>query len=170
MLQLRIRADGISIVLPTTKEEVGILDTNTANTLMALVSLDQSITFEPYLHWKESQDLKPQAKCFPANIIVYGNAEKISEVGTALSNARLYLQEPPSFNREFVYRNPHVLSWSTENTPKFLADSTENVLDFSREINLILNESTAVKVPSNLAQSARINTILLPYALSSLLQ
>lgn len=156
-------------MLPTTKEEVGILDTNTANVLIALVSLDHSITFEPYVHWKGGQDLKPQTKCFPTNIVVYGNTEKISEVGTALSNARLYLQEPPSFNREFTYLNPHVLSW-TESTPKFLADSTEHVLDFSKEINFILNESTPVNVPTNLAQSAQISTILLPYALSSLLK
>jgi hypothetical protein len=167
MLQLRFRSDGISVVLAATKEEVGILNTNTANTLMALVSLDESITFEPYLHWKESQDLKPQAKCFPANIIVYGNSGKISEVGTALSNAHLYLQEPPSFNHEYVYRNPHVLSWSAESTPKFLADSTENALDFSKEINFILNKSAPVDVPSDLTQSAQISTILLPCVLSS---
>jgi hypothetical protein len=54
MLQFRFRSDGVSVLVPTTKEEVGVLDIKTANALTAITALDQTITFEPYFDWKEA--------------------------------------------------------------------------------------------------------------------
>ncbi len=163
MLQLRFRIDGVSVLLPTTNDELGVLDTKTANSLTTVMAVDPTITFEPYFHWKEARDLKPQSSKFcPVNISIYGDAAKLEEVGFALSMACLYLQEPPSFNRDFVYRNPHVLSWPSENTPTFLEDQNNTTLDISNDIDLILNESAPVNVSTTLTQSSSISTTLRP--------
>jgi hypothetical protein len=163
MLQLRFRSDGVSVLLPTTHEEVGVLDIKTANALTALVTVDQTVTFEPYFHWKEGRDLKPQVSKFcPVNINIYGDSTKLDEVGFTLSTACLYLQEPPSFNCDFVYRNPHVLSWPSESTPNFLEHQNNTTLDLPNEIDSILNDSAPVNVATTLTQSPNISTALKP--------
>jgi hypothetical protein len=163
MLQLRFRIDGVSVLLPTANEEVGVLDIKTAKALTALMAIDQTVTFEPYFHWKEARDLRPQATKFcPVIIDIYGDSAKLDEVGFALSTACLYLQEPPSFNRDFVYCNPHILSWPPESTPIFLEDQNNTTLDLFNDIDLILNDSTPVNVPTTLTQSSGISTTLKP--------
>jgi hypothetical protein len=163
MLQLRFRSDGISVLLPTVKEEIGILDLKTANSLTALMAIDKTTTFEPYLNWMEGHDWKPQAfRFFPININIYGNSAKLNEISSTLSTACLYLQEPLSFNRNFAYRNPHVLSWSLESTPTFLEAANDGTPDLSGEIDTILNESATVNVPASLTQPPSISTMLLP--------
>lgn len=162
MLQLRFRVDGVSVLLPTEKEEIGILDVKTASALTSLMAIDQRITFEPSLTWKEGQDLKtPLSKIFLLDICIYGNADKMIEIGSTLSTASLYLQEPLSFSRDFVYRNPHVLSWSSESTPLFLEASKNVVPDLSDEIGMILSETAPVG-PSSVIQSDSVSTTLLP--------
>jgi hypothetical protein len=163
MLQLRFRSDGISVLLPTTNEEVGVLDIKTADALTALMKVDRTFTFEPYFHWKEGRDLKLQAYKFcPVNINIYGDSTKLDEVGVALSTACHYLQEPLSPNRDFVYRNPHVLSWPPDSTPTFLEHQNNTTSDLPNDIDLILNGSAPVNVPTALTQSSSISTTLKP--------
>ena len=163
MLQLRFRVDGVSVLLPTTNDELGVLDMKTANAMRTVIAVDPTITFEPYFYWKDERGLKPQpSKIFSVNINIYGNVAKLEEVGSTLSTACLYLQEPPSFNRDFVYRNPHVLSWPLEKTPIFLEDQDSIKIDISNDIDLILNESAPVNVPSTLTQYPSISTPLKP--------
>lgn len=161
MLQFRFRSDGVSVLLPITNEEVGVLDIKTANALTALMKIDQAVTFEPYFHRKETRDLKPQASKFSlVNINIYGNSTKFDEAGFALSAASLYLQEPPSFNRDFVYRNPHILSWPSESTPTFLEHRNDAALNLANDIDSIINGSAPVHVPTALTQSSSITTTL----------
>jgi hypothetical protein len=163
MLQLRFRSDGISVLLPTLKDEIGVLDLKTAKSLTALIAIDQTTTFEPYLNWMEGHNWKPEdSTFFPININIYGNSVKLNEISSTLSMAGLYLQEPPSFNRNFAYCNPHVLSWSSGSTPMFLEAANGGTPDFSAEIDMILNESATVDVPANLTQPPSISTLLLP--------
>jgi hypothetical protein len=86
----------------------------------------------------------------------------MDEVGSALSTASLYLQEPPSFNRDFMYRNPHILSWPSECTPTFLEHRIDAALDLANDIDSIINGSAPVHVPTALTQSSSINKALKP--------
>jgi len=161
MLQLRFRSDGISVLLPTVNEEVGVLDIKTAGALTALMKVDQTFIFEPYFHWKEGQDLKPQAsKFYSVYINIYGDSTKLDEVGSVLSKACIYLQEPLSFNRDFAYHNPHVLSWPSESTPTFLQHQNNTTLDLQKDIESILNDPTPVNIPTTVNQSSSISTKL----------
>ena len=163
MLQLRFRVDGVSVLLPTTNDELGVLDMKTANAMRTVIAVDPTITFEPYFYWKDERGLKPQpSKIFSVNINIYGDVAKLEEVGSTLSTACLYLQEPPSFNCDFVYRNPHVLSWPSESTPNFLEHQNNTTLDLSNEIDSILNDSAPVNVATTLTQSPNISTALKP--------
>ncbi|KAF8857758.1 hypothetical protein BDZ45DRAFT_674506 [Acephala macrosclerotiorum] len=171
LLQLRVRSDGISVLLPAEKDEIGVLDLKTTNSLTALMAIDPTATFEPYLNWMpvEGHDWKPQgSNLFPIYINIYGNSAKLDDIGCTLSTACLYLQEPLSFNRNFIYCNLHVLSWSSGNTPMFLEAPNDSIADFSGEIDMILNESATVDVPANLTQPTIISTTLLPHQLAAL--
>jgi hypothetical protein len=89
----------------------------------------------------------------------------MDEVGSALSTASLYLQEPPSFNRDFMYRNPHILSWPSECTPTFLEHRIDAALDLANDIDSIINGSAPVHVPTALTQSSSINKALKPWVI-----
>jgi len=163
MLQLRFRVDGISVLIPTTNNELGVLDINTAKNLKNMMVVDPSITFEPYLYWKDSQNsmAKPQlSKIYTISINIYGDAVKLEEVGSALSNTGSYLQEPSFFNEDFKYCNPHVLSWPSTNTPIFLEHQGKKRMNTVNDINLLLAQSATVKVPDTLLQSSSICTRL----------
>jgi hypothetical protein len=92
MHQLRFRVDGVSVLLPTTNDELGVLDMKTGNALATVMSVNPTITFEPYFYWKDERSLKPQpSKIFSVNINIYGDVAKLEEVGSALSTAYFYL-------------------------------------------------------------------------------
>jgi len=142
-------------------EELGVLDLKTAEILTELIQILPSLTFRPVL--EQRRVASGVASRHPLGIILYGDSSLTGQVSSTLSQAGVYLQEPPNFDTSCVYYNPHVLSWEDEEaSPTFLNHLTDNTPDFETEIAAILDESGAARLLNGLRQDRRIRTQLLP--------
>lgn len=158
--QIRFRSDAVTVLGPD-MEELGVLDTKTAKILTELLQIIPSLMFEPFMDQIGASS--KEANRHGLGIIVYGDSFSIDQVDSTLSQAGVYLQEPPSFNNSCAYCNPHVLSWEDEEaSPTFLSHLTDNTLDFEKEIAAIFDESGAARLFNGLRQDRRIRTQLLP--------
>ena len=87
----------------------GLLDHDTGQTLAAL-SRNYSITFRASLDEKASTLKKSISNnCHSMQITLYGLRQDSDAVGTLLSENRLYLQQPSTFDPSAVYFNPQYL-------------------------------------------------------------
>jgi hypothetical protein len=87
----------------------GLLDHGTGQALAAL-SRSYSITFEAFLDEKAPTLKKSTSNnCRSLRIILYGLRQDSDAVGTLLSENKLYLQQPNTFDSSAVYFNPQYL-------------------------------------------------------------
>src|SRR5436190_13655453 len=87
----------------------GLLDHNTGKAL-ATLSRNYLVTFKPFLD-KKAPTLKKNtlSNCRSLQITLYGYRQDCDGVGTLLSENKLYLQQPSSFDTSAIYFNPQYL-------------------------------------------------------------
>ena len=153
-------------MLIPTSEEIGILDTKTAAQLKRLKEIVPPVRFESFLGCEEIHaDCGPAEKKWlsiqPLQINIYGPQKYLNEVGSILSDAGMFLQEPFYLDKVTVYRNPHFLSWDdTPTTPRLLGSKNTARTDFATKVEAILDSSNDVLRSTNLEQDFRISTRL----------
>lgn len=164
-LQLRFRSDAISVLLDF-QREIALLDKKMAAVLRLLKETVPATILKVFLGNEGGQENcdsfgeKP-ALGLPLEIEVYGLDESYSTVGSILSNASMYLQEPVTLDQGVVYRNPHFLSWDESGATPQLNTLGHNIeADFERTIEAILESPSPVLVTPDLEQDARILTQL----------
>lgn len=166
-LGLRFRHDSVTVLLYPS-EEIGVLDSKTAAILKSLQELGPTIIIELFLSHEQGQDtagvpVKESASVRLLQIQIYGPEEYSNEVGSTLSSAGMYLQEPVSLGPGVVYRNPHFLSWDDDlETPLFNAARNDPNAAFAAQIEAIMNSSNP-GLPCHVDQDPRISTTLRKY-------
>ena len=166
-LQLRIRADAITLIVPTL-EEIGVLDLKTASVLKPLIKDNPLLEFEVFADHDQLQRTrlgKKASKIIPLCIYIYGPITCSNYVASALSEARVFLQEPIYIRPASTYHNPHFLHFDDIVTPRFLFVSPHS-LNFAAEIDAILEQSDVRDVPILVEQDSRVQTKLHKYDLS----
>lgn len=172
-LRLRFRHNSTTVILHPL-EEIGVLDNKTAAALISLKDIAPAITFELFLDREEDQDSsgrqgKKAASIHPLQIQIYGPDEYYNNVGSALSNAGMYLQEPGFLDHGTGYRNPHFLSWDNNpETPLLNRARNDPKADFTAKIEAIMESFNPALQASPVKQDARIFTILRNHQLSAL--
>lgn len=168
-LGLRFRHDSVTVILHAS-EEIGVLDSKTAAVLKSLKDIAPTITIELFLNHDEAQDCsgwqaKKSASVRPLQIQIYGPEEYNNEVGSALSDAGMYLQEPVLLDRGVVYRNPHFLSWDDDlETPLLNTARHDPKAAFTAKVEAIMDSSN-LHLPYHVDQDPRIFTTLRKYDL-----
>ena len=153
-------------------EEIGVLDNKTTGVLRSLKDIAPTITFELFLDREEDQysrdrQGKKEASVRPLQIQIYGPNDYCNEIGSALSSAGMYLQEPAFLDREVVYRNPHFLSWdNSSETPLLSTARNDPKANFSTKIEAIMDSFGPILQAPDVKQDARIFTILRRYDLT----
>ncbi|KAL8837872.1 MAG: hypothetical protein Q9170_002347 [Blastenia crenularia] len=164
-LQLRFRSDAISVLLDFQKE-IALLDEKMATVLRLLKETVPATVLNVFLGNEGGQDKRDSlegrpASGLPLEIEVYGLDNNCNNVGSILSKAGMYLQEPVVLHQEVVYRNPHFLSWDESGeTPQLNTSGHQNEADFETRIGAILESSSPSLVTPGLEQDARILTRL----------
>ena len=162
ILQPRVRADAITLLLPTS-EEIGVLDLKTARMLTTLIKDDPRLSVEAFVDQDRLQQGSPEEKSIrmlPLCMNVYGPSECSDRVALILSEARVFLQEPICMNTASTYHNPHFLHFDDSATPRFLDLSISIPRDFAAEVDAILEHSDISSLPTEVEQDQRIRTKL----------
>jgi hypothetical protein len=106
---LKIHHDMVMVHHAQTLKYGGLLDHGTGQALAAL-SRNYSITFEAFLDEKAPTLKKSTSNnCRSLQITLYGLRQDSDAVGTLLSENKLYLQQPNTFDSSAVYLNPQYL-------------------------------------------------------------
>lgn len=143
-------------LLRPNSQEFGVLDSKIARVLKSLISESPSLQFDVFLDQEQVQRSR-ETSILPLSITVYGPAASLEKVAFALSNEKIFLQEPTQFHSSSIYYNPHFLSWDDEErTPQL----RRPLKDVEAEVQEILNPSRTVTVPPWLRQDGRIRTTL----------
>lgn len=164
-LQLRFRHDSIS-VLQIPRGEIALLDKKMAAILRLLKETVPDTMLKVFLCNEGGQDDcgsvgKKSGLGWPLEIEVYGLDKNYTRIGSILSNASMYLQEPAVLDQGVVYRNPHFLSWNENGaTPQLTISENNNETDFETTIESILESPSAILVTPDLEPHARILTQL----------
>ena len=167
-LKLRFRHDSTTVILHPL-EEIGVLDQKMAAALNSLKEIATGITIELFLDHEQEQDShnrrgKKAASVRPLQIQIYGPDEYYNEVGSALSSAGMYLQEPVFLDHWVVYRNPHFLSWDdSPETPLLNTAREDPKAGFTAKMEAIMDSFTPMLQASDVKQDARILTTLRKY-------
>lgn len=161
-LSFRIRADAITILLPT-REECGVLDSRTASVLTVLIKKNPSLEFEAFLDPEQLQDslgrLKP-VSILPLCINIYGSTSSMEKVASVLSEKGVFLQEPIHVHPTSTYYNPHFLSWNADSKTPQLRQRLPRLADIEAGVQEILDPSDTVRVSDWPRQDGRILTVL----------
>ena len=162
-LKLRLRADAFTICHPELGE-CGVLDKRSANILTTLIKDDPALQFEalPDLDSStlSSQRRKPMS-ILPLEINVYGPFASMDKVATALSEAKVFLQEPTRVHPSSAYSNPHFLSWDNRrDTPQLRQTCVLPLVDMRARVHEILHQSNDPIFLDLPRQDCRISTVL----------
>lgn len=85
-----------------------------------------------------------KTKGLPIEIIVYGNVDDKELVGSNLSSAGIFLQEPEASDILVEYRNPHVFSSDSDSqTPFFRMHNVDDWIDLQESVDAIIHAPTA---------------------------
>ncbi|MCJ1382348.1 hypothetical protein MMC17_005461 [Xylographa soralifera] len=161
--RLRYRTDGIT-VLGSDLEEIGRLDTRSADTLKGLKEAVASIRCDVNvirdLH-NSGKNYK-SSEIFKARLIIYGNEDEYDRVGSFLSEAEIFLQEPDNLISGVVYCNPHVYTTDKDNfmTPQFLLERVVDELDFQEAVEKIICTPEFPRPEAHFIQDHRLKTLL----------
>ncbi|KAH7324014.1 SNF2 family N-terminal domain-containing protein [Rhexocercosporidium sp. MPI-PUGE-AT-0058] len=172
ILKPRFRANGITI-LDSAIQELGVMDSDTANGMIVLKKAISSVRFDIYTCQgiKQAQN-KHGALGIPLEILVFGPRNSLGQVGSLLSESNLFLQEPIGRQIPVSYKNPHVFSWDGEeddtDSSYLLEPSYENQIDFTDKIQAILNDSAVPQLSFQAEQDARITSTLKHHQLVAL--
>ncbi|KUJ21500.1 uncharacterized protein LY89DRAFT_436510 [Mollisia scopiformis] len=163
-LKPRFRANGITI-LNSAKQEMGVLDNETASGMIVLKKAVSSARFDIYacqgMKQVQSQD---GTLGMPLEILVFGPRNSLGQVGSLLSQSSLFLQEPIDRQLSVSYKNPHVFSWDGEeddtNSSYLLEPSSESQIGSTDKIQAVLNDTSVPRLSFQVEQDARITSTL----------
>jgi hypothetical protein len=143
-------------------EEIGVLDVTSGSALNKLAETLPHIRLEIFTAQDLDSGEKPTAqRSFPIAINLYGYESYADTVGSILSEAKIFLQEPNITDPTLTYRNPHVLSWSSLlATPRFGVESSVDDIDFEEELDAIIHNSDGSTSLYSWKQDSRIRTRL----------
>jgi hypothetical protein len=161
-LQIRYRPDGVTI-LGSDLEEVGELDKHHADVLKDLQRQFPSLRCEVYVMQASFADAKKSSRSavFSIELNVYGSPSLAESVGSVLSDANVYLQEPTYLPEIIAYRNPHVYSVDDDFlTPRFREKRCETKRNFECEIDAIIHETASTDPQKSFWQDPRIHSPL----------
>ena len=131
--------------------------------LTTLIEDNPPLDFEAFLDQDRLQQRNLEGKStkvFPLSIVTYGPTKCLDKVASALSEARVFLQEPIRMDPASTYYNPHFLHFDDTVTPRFLSLSLVPSLDFAAEVDAILEHSDTSSLPTIVEQDWRIQTKL----------
>jgi hypothetical protein len=135
-LTLRHRPKGATL-LNSSLEEIGVIDFRHGDLLNKLKQENDSLRFEVYIVEDE-----PESKKFgglPISINIFGSLEHLEVVGSTLSKAAIYLQEPDPTALMTEYRNPHIYSTDAGSaTPFFRERHLADPVDFQDRVEKII--------------------------------
>ena len=164
--RLRYRTDGVT-VLGYNSEEIGRLDTKSASMLKglkkAVASLRCDVNFVTDPQDNSRKRSSPEVS--KVRLIVYGNEDECDLVGSFLSEAEIFLQEPDHIPSGIVYRNPHVYTVDNDNfaTPRFLQNLPVDEMDFQEAAERIVYASDLPNPEAHVIQDHRLKTPLHRY-------
>ena len=110
---------------------------------------------------------KKPLKLLPICINVYGPTSSSDKVASTLSEVSVFLQEPLHVHPASRYHNPHFLDFDNNVTPRFLDLNLPPTLDFTAEVDSILEYSGALDFSASLQQDQRIQSKLHEYDLAT---
>ena len=157
--QFRYRVEGITIVAANL-DEVGELENYHAQIFKSVKTDAPSFRCEAYV----VEDLETKTKlpmAFLVEINVYGNEDESERIGSSLSKANVFLQEPDHLEKAVIYRNPHVYSLSDDlTTPLFRKQHPTGDIDFEKVIDAIIHDSESIEPPPLFIQDSRLQSEL----------
>ena len=168
-LRPRFRSDSTTIILPSSSEELGILDEKTASALKKLKEVISEVKFQIFFSHEQdgctavSRAIKP-GSTLPVQVNVYGIEQHLLDVGRNLSDSGMFLQEPIVFGSAINYQNPHFLCWDDcTTTPLFHSSQEAPRKTFMDRIEDTLNTPYTFLQDPLLRQDARVPTVLKRY-------
>ncbi|CZR69306.1 uncharacterized protein PAC_19206 [Phialocephala subalpina] len=161
-LHFRIRADAITI-LNEAKEEVGVLDSKTAQVLKLLRQTYKPLRLELFMDQDDWKDYSTKCRDYTLKIMVYANKDNVEDIGAILSDHRLFLQEPTHFPSPHKYCNPHVLSWTDKTETNRYLSTPMGSVQIAEEVESILSSFSSTDLMTSLQQDGRIRTKLQAY-------
>jgi hypothetical protein len=164
ILAPRFRTDGVTILHPAL-QEVGVLDTKTANGISLLKKSTFPFRLKIYTvpGTQQSRDRRATLEV-PLEILIYGRRSSLDFFGSLLSQSNLFLQEPAQHCLSVPYLNPHVISWDDHlDSSYLLGPSLDGQIDLTKEINAILDDQSVFPPLSfEVEQDPSIQTLLQP--------
>jgi hypothetical protein len=161
-LRIRYRPDGVTI-LGFDLAEIGELDKHHAGILKALQRQFPSLRCEVYVMQSSPCDVKKSSRSavFSIELNLYGSSSLAESVGSVLSDANVYLQEPTYLAETITYRNPHVYSVGHDfSTPRFREKRCDTKPNFEQEIDAIIHETASTDPRESFSQDLRIRSSL----------
>lgn len=137
-------------LLDNKEEEIGVMDVKHGELMKILRMEAQSLRYEAYVVEPVSQsEGSTKSSGLPVKVNVYGNTRDLQLVGTRLSDAGIYLQEPEYMENSQRYRNPHVYSEDDYQTPFFRHRDLKDLTNIQRDVEEIIyaSDNTAPQTP-----------------------
>ena len=136
-----------------------MVDFRHGDLLNKLKQENESLRFEVYIV-EDEPELKKLGGS-PISINVFGSLEHLEVVGSALSNAAIYLQEPDPTVLMTEYRNPHIYSTDAGSaTPFFRQRHVADSVDFQDRVEKIIFASGQTECHAEFTYDTRIVTEL----------
>jgi hypothetical protein len=98
-------------------KEIGVINSQHGDLLNQLKNEISSVRFEVYVVDDEPSSRKLAGR--PLEINIYGNPKHLETIGSTLSTAGVFLQEPNQVSANCKYLNPHVYSVGADSTTPF---------------------------------------------------
>ena len=109
-----------------------------------------------YIAKDDDEDIK-KAKGVAIEINIYGNSDDLELVGSNLSSAGIFLQEPDPSDILVEYRNPHVFSSDLDSqTPYFRTHNVDRWEDLQESVEAMIHAPIASTLDANLKTDSRI--------------
>jgi len=138
-LALRYRTDGVTL-LDHEGQEIGAIDVRHGELLRNLKSETQSLRCEAVVsEFANHNKAFIKKNGLPIDINLYGTVEDMQLIGTELSKAGVFLQEPERMREVREYRNPHVFSLENDQqTPFFRQQDVKELMAIQRNVDSII--------------------------------
>ena len=136
-----------------------MMDFRHSDLLNKLKQENDSLHFEVYIV-EDEPELKKLGG-LPISINVFGSLEHLEVVGSTLSNAAIYLQEPDPTALTTEYKNPHIYSTDAGSaTPFFRQRRVADSVGFQEKVEKIIFEPGLAVCHAGFTSDTRIVTEL----------
>ncbi|KAL9610822.1 MAG: hypothetical protein Q9167_004491 [Letrouitia subvulpina] len=162
-LELRFRHDCVTVLFGA-HEEIGTLNKGMATALRSLKEIAPEIIYKVLASHEREQNNSSEELVVevPLEIAVQGFDKHYQEVGSILSSARLFLQDPLVFDQEIAYHNPHILCWDESDTTSQLIihRNDDSKAGYESKIEAVFESPSSIPITLHVEQDTRISTKL----------